>query len=963
MGASGTFVGRAAELSAVMEALDAALAGRTRVVLVAGEPGIGKTRLLEELERLAGTRAVPVLWGRATSDEGAPVFWPWRQVLRAWLSTTDRAGAVELVGDDGSDLGRIAPELGAASAAGLVAVPHAEHRFALFEVVSRFLHRVAAREGLVVVLDDLHWADTVSVLLLAHLARHLRDARLLVVGAFRGVEMAQAGRAGALVTELGGQPSISRIDLGGLSVEEISRQLSGLIGRAPGDEVVTAVARRTAGNPLFVQEAARLLAAGVEGVPPAVRAAIGQRLASLGTGERQLLAAAAVIGAAIDPLLLSAVVGADLDTVMEQLELAVELGLVTHRRGSVCFRFAHDLMRECCALDASASERRRFHLTVAEHLEAVGGDLHLPEIAHHRVAALPLGDTGRASEVAAAAAEQAMGQLAYEDAARLYGAALDAATVARTDAGTRARLLVEAARANHHADNIEAAMAHCEDGAALARQSGDAATLGLAALALDDVTFPEWMVKVDSWSQHALRLLGAGDSPVRAQLLAQRAVKALMVNDIDDALARSREALDLAERLDDPMALYAGLRARQIARSGADGSHERLSLADRMIELGGRTDDPAAVMWGHLWRFDAYVQLGRIADAEAEVARLGPLIEPTNRPAARWHLLRSQTAMHLARGRFAEAAATADESVALAQMAHNKGIAMAPLLQTSMLTGDESLAFDLQELLAASGWAVTVYPVVARWHLTFGRTDEATRLYERAKGLISSLPLFSHLVMIANLGAVAAALGDGAGAKAAYERILPDADYHVTGGAGAITTFGSTHHFLGLSAAGFGDLDCAVDHLRRAVDANTTSGLPPAAAESHCCLAEVLLERGAPDDAASAAVAATHAQGIADRLGMRLAAGRAVAVLAKLRAVESTDPLSRRERQIAGLVAEGLTNRQIAEGLHIAERTAENHVQHILTKLGFNTRSQIAAWHTAHATQQGARPGGRSRGH
>lgn len=103
--------------------------------------------------------------------------------------------------------------------------------------------------------------------------------------------------------------------------------------------------------------------------------------------------------------------------------------------------------------------------------------------------------------------------------------------------------------------------------------------------------------------------------------------------------------------------------------------------------------------------------------------------------------------------------------------------------------------------------------------------------------------------------------------------------------------------------------------------------------------------------------------GIANRLGMRLAAGRAAAVLAKLRAVESIDPLSRRERQIAGLVAEGLTNRQIAEGLHIAERTAENHVQHILTKLGFNTRSQIAAWHTAHAAQQGARPGERSRAH
>ncbi len=202
-------------------------------------------------------------------------------------------------------------------------------------------------------------------------------------------------------------------------------------------------------------------------------------------------------------------------------------------------------------------------------------------------------------------------------------------------------------------------------------------------------------------------------------------------------------------------------------------------------------------------------------------------------------------------------------------------------------------------------------------------------------------------MIAAHRAEIAAALGDREAAVAAYRQLLPHADLHVTGGAGVLGTGGSTHYYLGVAAAGFGQTDTAIDHLRASVTANLAAGLPPFAAEARCRLAEILTERGHPEDRDEAADLADAAQSTAGRIGMAFVAARALAVLEKLRAGGAGNRLSRREHEIAALVAQGLTNRQIAATVHISERTAENHVQHILTKLGFSTRSQIAAWATA----------------
>lgn len=958
-------VGRSAELVALRQALDLAVGGRVATVLVRGEPGIGKTRLLEELRRLAGDRSVPVVWGRATSEQGAPPFWPWRQVVRGWLAGTDRATARAVLGEVGAGadhLARIAPELGSVGLAADVPAGSppggAEQRFALFDRVGSFLGAAAAAQGLVVVLDDLHWADPASLLLLGHLAREIDDARLLIAGASRPVDARGAsgpGRPGEVFAEIGRLPSTTQLNLVGLTGAEVRDQLVRVLGRVPPAEVADAVTRRTAGNPLFVQEVGRLLerrpgtidAGGA--VPGAVRSVIGQRLAELSAECRSLLAQASILGVDVDVRLLAATAGLDIDAVLSGLDEALESGVLAKTQGPSTYRFAHDLMRECLELDMTSGGRARAHLRAAEHLVERLDDVYLSEIAHHRLRALPLGHPDAAVEAGRRAAELSLAQLAYEDAARLYDRCLDAALGSR-DAAVHTRLLLDRAHARYLANDLAAAMADCEQAATLAQRTDDAEALGRAALVLQDVSRPDWNARTQDWCRRALARLGDHDSPLRAQLLAQHAISRMDEIETPAMDAASAEALAMAERLDDPEAFRAALRARQLARSSPQGITERLALADRMARLADRTHDDSAAMWACLWRFDALVQRGQLDDAEAELDRLEPVVSRLRQPLARWHLLRCRAAVDLARGRLAAALATTDEAAAVAARGqHASPLSSAAVaLVVAVLTGDND-NLDIPPL--PDGLPTPIATVArlsyAEWYLACGRPDEAARLYQLLPPPSWRPPPWLRPNIAAYRAVVAAGLGDAAGAEAAYQALHPDADVHVASGAGVVLTRGSARYHLGVAAAAFGHTDAAATHLRAAVSANQTAGLHPYAAEAACRLAELISARDHPGDRDDAADHARTALTTAESLGMTPVAERARGVLTALPPPEPLAPLSPREREIAAFVARGLTNRQIATTAHISERTAENHVQHILTKLGFNTRSQIAVWFTA----------------
>ena len=483
-----------------------------------------------------------------------------------------------------------------------------------------------------------------------------------------------------------------------------------------------------------------------------------------------------------------------------------------------------------------------------------------------------------------------------------------------------------------------AATGTLREAAGTARAAGDPVLIGEVALAMEGFTDPAWLTTGKQLCDEALARLPAADSPLRARLLAQRAAEAIYHWE-PEAAPLSGQALAMAERVADPQALRSALRARQMARAGPDGVRDRLELAGRMLALGADGDDDA-VLWGRLWRLDALIQLGCISEADAELMLLPPTVARLRSPSASWHLRGSQAALAYGRGQYDQARHLTEQSVRIAahEPTNVRVRAAYVLARINAITGrDERLDPVLEEWSPPTAMAIR-----SLWHLNLGRPGEARRCYRPGEAL-ANVSGGRYLTTYAAFAELAAAFGDQETAAEIHRCLLPYADLFVCGGAGLILVEGSARRYLGIAATVLGHLDEAVWQLRAAISANQREGLHAHTAFATFDLARALARRRRPGDREEAAALAVSAAATAGQLGMARLLRQTRSLSAELAGL-ATGPLTRREREIAGLVARGLTNRQIGAALHISERTAENHVQHILTKLGLHTRTQIAVW-------------------
>jgi DNA-binding CsgD family transcriptional regulator len=916
MDVGGIFVGRARELDLLCARLDDARGGRGQLVLVTGEPGIGKTRLAEELGRHAEAIGVPLGWGRASDDEGSPPYWIFRQLTRS----TGRAMPGLLTGGAGDG-------------------GSAEARFEAFEALTDDLRAAAEAQGLLLVLDDLQWADAASLALLVHLARGIGRSRLMLVATYRDTETTGRSALSSALSSLARESNLSRIRLVGLTQAEVERQLSLVTGTSVPVELAMRVSRRTGGNPFFVAELGRLAGSAGRALPEAVLDTVRGRLARLSGPCRQLIATAAALGSELDPATLAEVAERPVAQVLADLDEAAAAGVVADSDG---WRFGHDLIRESARLDLPTAARLTAHARLAACLESrTDATTRAPEIAYHWLESLPVGDPARACEWAERAADQALGQLAWERAAHLYRRARE--TGARLTTADRTRLLHRQGISHLRGGDVQAGSAALTAAAEAAREAGDPAALGEVALAIEGLSDPWGSFRGGLLAGEALAGLPPGDTPLRARLLALQAGEAVVAGGVDPGRV-SAESLAMAERLDDGQVLRSALRSRQMARSGPDGVAERLGLGNRMLALGKADDDDDTMLWGRLWRFDALAMLGRLDEAEAE---LGPMLALTGRlqrPLARWHYLRSKAAMDLARGRFDAATAAAQESLALVEgRVHDAlpGVSVIVLTVIAGLTGRDELVPDqMLEVLARDAPRFTSALLSAHW-LRRGDRERARRDYTAIPA--SDIPAPALLPVAAAIVELTAEFGPSATAEhaAAALRLYPD--LFVTGGAGAILVSGSVRTFLGIAAAAAGRPDDAVRELRLGIAADDQAGTPPFAALTRFELAKVLARRRRPGDVEETSALAASVAATAGQLGMAPLRARADALAASLRG-DMPGPLTRREREVAAHVAQGLTNKQIAALMHISERTAESHVQHILGKLGLANRTHIATW-------------------
>jgi DNA-binding CsgD family transcriptional regulator/DNA-directed RNA polymerase specialized sigma24 family protein/tetratricopeptide (TPR) repeat protein len=930
------FVGRGPELAVLAGQVRAVCRGQGRVVLIGGEPGIGKTRLAQEASARAAAAGWRCVGARASEDEGCPPYWLFRQVVR------DVAAIHDPEAGQRADLAIVAPGLWRQA---VQPDASAERRFEMFESVREFLADAAADSGLLVVLDDLHWADVPSLRLLRHLATGIGTARLLLLATYRDTESAGRDEFRAFLAAVAREDAVSRIRLDGLTPDEVACQLAAITGSQVAPEVAAAVSQRTHGNPFFVTELGRLPGCGASGLPEAVRDAVRARLGALTPGCRAVLCPAAVLGAAIDPSAVAVVTQCDVGTVLACLDEAAAAGLVTSGDG---WQFSHDLIRETARLELPTADRLTAHARMARHLRC-RADAVPAVVAHHLLESLPTGDAAVAVQWAERAAADAMAHLAWEDAAGFYARALPAA--AGHGAADRCRLLRGLGVAQLRSFDVAAATATLREAADTARAANDPVLIGEVALAMEGFTDEAWLATGKQLCDEALARLPATDSPLRARLLAQRAAEAIYHWE-PEAAPLSGQALAMAERVADPHALRSALRARQMACAGPDGVRERLELGARMLALGVADHDDVAVLWGRLWRLEALTQLGRISEAESELMLLAPTVTQLRSPAAGWHLRGSQAALASGHGQYDQARLLTGESVRIAahEPANVRVRAAYVLARINGITGrDEPVDPVLEEWSPPTAMAIRSW-----WHLNLGRPGEARRYYRPGEAL-ANVTGGRYLITYAAAAELAAAFGDQETAAEAHRCLLPYADLFVCGGAGLILVEGSARRFLGIAATVLGHLDEAVRHLRAAISANQREGLQACTALATFDLAHALARRRRPGDREEAAALAVSAAATAGQLGMAGLLRQTRSLSAELAGL-TAGPLTRREREIAGLVARGLTSRQIGAALHISERTAENHVQHILTKLGLHTRTQIAAWNAGLKAQPAWQP-------
>jgi DNA-binding CsgD family transcriptional regulator len=922
-----SLVGRDEELATLEGWLEESRSGAARIVLLGGEAGVGKTRLAAELAESASVHDMAVVWGRGTEQEGAPPFWPWRQVL-------ERLGRSDVLDAAGS------------------AEPEVE-RFARFAAVRSVLEGAAEPAGLLVVLDDVHQVDAASLRLLVHVAGSLHGPVLILATHRRRSADHGVGFAAAL-DELQRLPLTRRIELADLDRAAVAQ----LLGRAPGDPVVATATARAGGNPLLIGELARHLRAGHDPaeVPPSVRESVRVRLGALSERCARTLVVASVVGREFDAGLVATATREPALAVLEALDEAEAAGLVEPADRPGRFRFVHALVRDAVEASPRASELPVLHRQIAEAIETYDGrgDEQLPELARHWSAAAVIGDREVAAGWCELAADVADRRTAWEEAGRLYDRAADL-TGSEADPQARYRRLLASARARLQCDElpvaVERAMAAADQARSLQRPDLLAETCLLAEARGGAV---ELMSRLHATAEEALTALAPDDHALRARLLGQLATTAFYV-DPASVGPLSRQALAEAEAADDPLATIAALRSRQMALVEPHHAEERLVLAARLGDAGRSLGRPTVTQWETIWRVDALLELGRVDEACGELIELRRRVDAVGLPMSRWHLARVEAMLAHATGRFAEAVVWGERARDLfAALEDERGahaIHMSFLLGVQRHTGyevetvEEVVAFDYTFAPPFLGDLPALAPIQAL--VGIGDLDAARSRYALLAPPTSwAAPPFLRLSMSVLRLEAAVAVGRHDDLPALIGVLEEHRGLHVGANGGGVNQIGCVELWLGIGRAALGEVDAAVADLRHAVGVSAGGATPPLAVQSAAELAQALVARGGPGDVDEARALAERWRPEAELLGMAPWVARFDELATHDGAGSDADPgpLSPREMEVAGLVARGLTNKQIATELYLSERTAQNHVQHILTKLGVANRTQIAAW-------------------
>lgn len=932
------FAGRREELLQLRSLMPWAEGEGRRVVLVGGEAGSGKSRLVREFAAEAAAAGALVLYGACDAVVNPP-YAPFAEALEP----------LEL--GRSADLARLRGEPGPAGASD----PDTE-RHRLHTAVADLLGEVSARRPVLLVLEDAHWADAPTLGLLRHLARAGGRMRVLLLATFRDAEADMPDALAETLADLRRSEDVVRLRLGGLSEAELADFVRGATDAELDPEVVPALREVTGGNAFLVCELWRALVDGeaVEvddgtlrlrrrpaelGAPDSVREVVGRRLARLAPATADLLELAATAGPefALDVLQGTP----DLPAALEE---ATASGMIEELPAPrLAYRFTHELVRRSLYDALSAVRRAELHLRVGEALER-SGRRPAAELAHHFAVAAPFGGAARAVEYNVLAARAASAGLDFGEAAEHLQLALE---LGPEGAVERVDLLLELGTALHRAGRAVDALAAFAEAAEIATGRGDAERLARAAIGYENTCWRPGITDelAIELLERAEAALGEEDSQLRVGVLGGLA-RALQIRGRHARGTSARtEAVAMARRLGDRAAL-----ARVLASSYWE-RHSRspgqvLAMLTEARDLAVELDDDELRTEAMTWRVCALVALFdlEVARREAEVVR--SLAVRMAQPFQAHVAEHGASALALCDGRLADAEAMAVRSHEWSRLLTGRDASGIYGIQMFGIRREQGRLAELAPVIRMLASADAWRPGLVSLLCELGMEDEARR--ELARVASEGLEQFRASLWMAALTYLTdatAALGDEAMAALLYPAFAPHAGTNVMIGH-MVACYGAADRYLGMLAGTLGEWEQAEHYFERALVLNRQMGATTWVAHSAYEYGRMLLRRGTDRERAGELLG--EAGRLVEQTGMEALRARLRALGAASLPAAPPDGLSHREVQILGLVAQGLSNREIGASLFISEHTAANHIRSILRKTSCANRTEAASYAHRH---------------
>lgn len=895
------FSGRSTPIDDLHQAWKAAGADELRLVLIAGEPGVGKTRLVSEFARSVHADGAVVLLGRADEHIDAP-YGPWREVLRALVRAASDEVVASHVAEFGGELSRLVPEL-ARRVDGLPSPMSSDpetERLLLFEGVAAMLASVSGTAPVLLVLDDLHWADRSSLLLLLHLLRMGRPATVLIAATYRDTDVDRLHPLSSVLADLRRERAATRISLDGLDGDGVVELLTAAGGHeldADARAFATALRTETEGNPFFLGEVLRhLIESGnlaqvdgrwrastslaESGLPEGVREVVGRRLGGLPDSTNASLGVAAVLGREFDVSMVAAVAGQTVADVFGTLSAAEEARLIAPVSGHPGrYSFAHALVRSTIVEELGTNRRIRLHLASGLAWEATS-DPPVGELAYHFGEAAVMGETARAVRYSLAAARQALELAAPEEAVAFARRALQALELADGPQEERVELLMVLGRAMTYTGDtgFMDAVVEAFDAAA---DAGDWSTAAEAAL----IYGAGWASVLHDGRAvaqlgRALEHLDEGDSELRSRLLA-RSSTWRVIETGDRAARDAAEAHAMAVRIGSDLARQRAAEATSLTLRNIDRV-AMLSAAEEALQLG-RGSISIAGNFALGQKLEALLGLGDLdglAQAAEETWREFDSSTLRAIPNLRFERrgLKNNVDMTIAllRGRF-------DEVERIIAEAETERSAFSGALSGFAFTvefGRTQLAYFRGDWVgAAEGWANTKAIAPGALDVYFGFTGIGCSLVELREYVDAWFRIDAvspDVTKASNVAVVAEALrrlGDADVAAAYGERFTAHAGFFVTNT--VLYCHGPYDTALGILFGTAGQVDRAVSYLEDAVARCDSIGSPSYGVIAQLELATALRVRGARGDLDRSAALTAEVLRTATELGMHGWARRA----------------------------------------------------------------------------------------